>query len=423
MTWLQRYRLRTFIQSSVWIVPLGGMVLAFILSPIMRGLDAMTGWTLLGYTPNAARTMLGALVASALSFVVFTFSILLVAIQLSSANLSPRVIVSFLNDRPVKLVLAAFVFTYTYSAAVLGRIEDTVPQLPMALVLLSSLASVAAFLYLIDHSAKSMRPVAISERIALEGQRAIESVYPLPFTEGELASPTLADSDLGPPLQTITHGSRSAVIQAIDIRGLVSVAERHDCAIALVPQVGEFVARGEPLFRVFGGRGTLGDDTLREAVAFGPARTMQQDPIYAFRVLVDIAIKALSPAINDPTTAVQGIHQIHRLLRLVGTRDLSTGRVRDGAGRLRLVYRTPDWDDFVSLAVTEIRLYGAGSIQVPRRLRAMLDSLIEALPPSRIPALREELNLIQRSVDREFRDHEDQVFADTADSQGVGGAK
>jgi len=423
MTWLQRYRLRTFIRSSVWIVPLGGILLALVLAPAVRGLDAVTGWTLLGYTPNGARTMLGALVASALSFVVFTFSILLVAIQMSSANLSPRVITSFLNDWPVKIVLGCFVFTYSYAAAVLGRIEETVPQLPMLVALLSSLVSIGAFVYLIDHSAKGMRPVAVVERIAREGQEAIEGVYPQMLMEAGDASSGPMDLHLGSPSRIVAHDRTSAVLQAIDIHGLVAAAERDDCVIALVPQVGEFVAKGEPLFRVFGGRSTLDEAELRQAAAFGPARTMQQDPIFAFRVLVDVAAKALSPAINDPTTAVQSIHQIHRLLRIIGVRDLSTGKVLDRAGRLRLIFRTPDWENFVSLAVTEIRLYGAGSIQVPRCLRAMLESLIEVLPPSRTPALREELNLLQRSVQRGFQDREDQVFAETADTQGVGGAR
>jgi uncharacterized membrane protein len=423
MTWLTRNRLRAFVRSSVWLVPLGGILLALILAPVVRGLDAVTGWTLLNYTSNGARTLLGALVASALSFVVFTFSILLVAVQMSSTNLSPRVIMSFLEDRPVRMVLGSFVFTYAYAAAVLGRIEETVPQLSMLLALLSSLVSIVAFIYLIDHSAKSMRPVAVVERVALEGQRAIECVYPhaLPGPDEAASGPT--DLPLGPLARAITHDRISAVLQAMDIQGLVAAAERDDCVLKLVPQIGEFVAKGEPLFRAFGGRGILDEGELRQTVAFGSARTMEQDPIFALRILVDVAAKALSPAVNDPTTAVVAIHQIHRLLRRIGTRDLSTGRVHDRAGRLRLVYRTPDWEDFVRLAVTEIRLYGVGNIQVPRRLRAMLESLIEVLPPSRTTALREELSLLERSVQRGFQDLEDQVFAGIADSQGVGGAR
>ncbi len=151
-----------------------------------------------------------------------------------------------------------------------------------------------------------------------------------------------------------------------------------------MPQVGDFIAGGDPLFRVCGGGGAGGGDVedrdLQQAIAIGPERTMEQDPAFAFRIIVDIAAKALSPAINDPTTAVLAIDQLHHLLRSAGHRDLDTGHVRDETGQLRLVYRTPNWDDFVALAVTEIRHYGKDSIQIARRLRAMLESLIPAVP-------------------------------------------
>jgi len=149
---------------------------------------------------------------------------------------------------------------------------------------------------------------------------------------------------------------------------------------------------------------------------------MEQDPAFAFRIIVDVAAKALSPAINDPTTAVLAIDQLHHLLRSVGLRNLDTGQVRDESGRLRLVYRTPDWDDFVDLATTEIRHYGRDSIQVARRMRAMLESLIRVVPPQRSARLREELDLLHRTVERAFLDAEDRTRADRGDSLGVGGA-
>jgi uncharacterized membrane protein len=136
---------------------------------------------------------------------------------------------------------------------------------------------------------------------------------------------------------------------------------------------------------------------------------------------VDVASKGLSPAINDPTTAVLALDQIHHLLRDVGQRRLDDGRVRDKGGRLRLVYRTPDWDDFVQLAVTEIRQFGGASIQIARRLRAMLENLIQTLPQERVPLLRQELDLLQRSAERFFQEPEDRALADVSDSQGVGG--
>ena len=123
-----------------------------------------------------------------------------------------------------------------------------------------------------------------------------------------------------------------------------------------------------------------------------------------------------------PTTTVLALDQIHRLLRTVAEQQLDTGKVNDEAGRLRLVYRTPDWEDFVSLSVTEIRQFGRESIQIVRRMRAMLENLIKVVPPERANLLRAELDLLSRGVDRDFRDPEDRIRAASADSLGVGGA-
>jgi uncharacterized membrane protein len=137
--------------------------------------------------------------------------------------------------------------------------------------------------------------------------------------------------------------------------------------------------------------------------------------------MVDIASKGLSPAINDPTTAVLALDQIHHLLRDVGQRRLDDERVRDKGGRLRLLYRTPDWEDFVQLAVTEIRQFGGTSIQIARRMRAMLENLIQTLPEERTTLLCQELRLLQRSAERFFTEPEDRALADVSDFQGVGG--
>jgi uncharacterized membrane protein len=200
------------------------------------------------------------------------------------------------------------------------------------------------------------------------------------------------------------------------------MAESSNCLIELVPQVGDFIAAGDPLFRVFEGGEDLNGERLRQSVALGPERTLEQDPMYAFRIIVDIASKALSPAINDPTTAVLAVDQLHHLLREVGSRSLAEGRETDRSGNLRLVYRTPDWEDFVLLAVTEIRQYGRDSIQIVRRLRAMLENLIETLPQRRDPMLSLELKLLDASAKRAFLDLYDQGLAETGDLQGMGGA-
>ena len=420
MTWIERSRLPAFLASSLWIVPVFGVALALGVSPTLRRLDAATRWTLFGFGPEGALAVLTGLVASVFTFVVFVFSILLVAVQIASANLTPRVIAGILSHRPVRVCLGLMVFTFVYGLAVLGRIEDTVPQLPVAVVIGSSLASIVAFLYLIDHLGRRLRPVSVLSQVGRDGARVIESIYPQLLAESpEEAAPSAA-TDAGPE-QQVVRSHAGGVVLAFDVAGIVAVARATGSVIELVPQVGDFVARGDPLFRVLGGKGPLGEELLEQRIALGPERTIEQDPAFSFRIIVDIAAKALSPAINDPTTAVLAIDQLHHLLRNVGTRRLDTGRVRDREGRQRLVYRTPDWGTFVDLALTEIRQFGTGSIQVARRLRALLEDLMAALPPPRHPPLRAELRTLQRSAERAFPDPEDRARAGQADSQGIGG--
>jgi len=175
------------------------------------------------------------------------------------------------------------------------------------------------------------------------------------------------------------------------------------------------------VFRLYEGGEDISTDKLRASVALGQERTLEQDPTFAFRIIVDIASKALSPAINDPTSAVLALDHIHHLLRDVGSRSLGDGQEEDRAGHVRLLYRTPNWEDFVHLAITEIRQYGGDSIQVVRRLKAMLDNLIEILPEKRAPLLRLELSLLEATSKRMFADLYDQALAETGDLQGIGG--
>jgi len=148
---------------------------------------------------------------------------------------------------------------------------------------------------------------------------------------------------------------------------------------------------------------------------------MEQDPTFAFRIVVDIALKALSAAINDPTTAVLAIDQLHRMLRSVGRRNLRTDEIRDASGKLRVIFRTPNWEDFVHLAFSEIRACGAGNMQIVRRLRSMIENLTETLPSHRLDELRLQLDLLDREAKRLFRYPEELALASIADSQGLGG--
>lgn len=225
-----------------------------------------------------------------------------------------------------------------------------------------------------------------------------------------------------PTGKDVVHEGRSAVVLALNLKALIRLARDADGVINFVPRVGDFVASGEPLFRLYGGTATLSDSTLRAQVAFGPERTMEQDAAFAFRVIVDVAIKALSQAINDPTTAVLALDQIHRLLRVVGRRHLHDDSLHDDQGALRLILPTPNWDDFVDVAFSEIRLYGASNFQVTRRLYAIIEDLMNVLPETRQDALHRQLHVLNDTLERLHLLPEDLTLARHPDRQGLGGS-
>jgi uncharacterized membrane protein len=355
-----------------------------------------------------------------LSFTVFTFGSLLVAIQVASGQYTPRIIATtLLQNNIIRYTVAIFVFSLIFSIKVLAGIETTVPQLAVYISGVLGFICLASFLYLIDYAARLLRPVTLVYRVGEAGLKVLESVYPDKLSEGqsEAASP---NNDLATVQRTVLERDFSGVVVAVDVKRLISEANKSNCVLEVVPQVGDFVGSGEPLFLVHGPSGNVDEHALANCITFGSERTLEQDPLFAFRILVDIAIKALSAAINDPTTAVLAIDQLHRLLRRVGGRNLRTDFITDSNGQLRVILRTPNWTDFVYLAFTEIRSYGASNIQIARRLRAMISNLAITLPSARRPALQEQLNLLDRVVEKLYLLPEDLALARIADTQGLG---
>jgi hypothetical protein len=271
--------------------------------------------------------------ASSIVFIVFTFSPLLVAIQVVSGQLSPRIIsTTLLRDKALRRSVALFVYAPLLAVAVKSRV-DTIPHFLVSLLGILGLVSVVVFMFLIDYAARLLRPVSIVWQIAQQGLKVIDDVYPRPLPLSPV--PAHALGKLGRPERTISHRGTSAIVIAVNLEALVAAAKRTDTIIELAPRVGNFGARDDPLFLLRGGGASKIDDSmLCGQVAFGPERTIEQDSTFAFPVIVDIAIKALLPAINDPTTAVLTIDQLQRLLRTVADRDL-----RDGANSFQVVRR------------------------------------------------------------------------------------
>jgi uncharacterized membrane protein len=419
MSWLNRYRTRHFIDHSISLFPILAIVVGVLTARFLTRLDSAMGWKL-EFQPDVARALLSALASSMFACVVLVSSILLLVVQLASAQLTPRIIGWMLRDPITKYALTLFVFTFTLAMAATVRIGDSVPKLTVMISAYGCVVSIGVLLYLIGHVARQLRPSGAMRGVARLGRKIIRAVYKKTLREATEASVDGTELPRGGSPDTFLN-ARDGVVLAVDISGLVSAATGAGCLIEMVPQVGQFVGAGEPLFRVYGGSGKIVPGTLGHSIALGQERTLEQDPMLAFRIIVDIACKALSPAVNDPTTAVLAIDQIQHLLRIVGHRKLDEGQVRDSSGVLRLIYRRPTWDDYVSLAATEIRHYGKDSIQIVRRLKAMFQDLIQSLPESRAPALKRQLSLLYRTCERYFVEPEDRASADVGDPQGVGG--
>jgi uncharacterized membrane protein len=194
-----------------------------------------------------------ALVSAVLTFIVFAFSILLIAIQLVSTSLSPRIIAVVYRSRPVRSALSLFMLTFIFSAGVLGRIGQTVPQLSVLVALLSSVLSIAVFVMLVDYFGKSLRPVSLLSRIGAEGADVIADVYPNLLVKDDASLAPAAVIQLGTPDRIVERTGSSGIVIGFDSHRLEALAERADCTIELLPQVGDFVAKGDPLFNVYGG--------------------------------------------------------------------------------------------------------------------------------------------------------------------------
>ncbi|MGW8766343.1 DUF2254 domain-containing protein [Streptomyces sp. NPDC055815] len=419
-SWAARFRLRQYVKASLWIVPLFGLVLGVLLAELALTADDSdwipSGWH---YSATTASGVLSAIVGAMVALLGFVVTIGVLVVQQATGTLSPRYMRLWYRDRLQKAVLATFTGTFAFAFSLLRSVEtDSVPDLGVTLAGMAVAVSLVLLLIYLNRFTHNLRPVAIAELVTRMGEavfrRGAAAIRgAAPHGDGTVPS--------GRPVMRLRSG-RGGTIQAFDVAGLVAEATRHDCVFVVTRLIGDSVPPGTVLIEVHGGTSPPDPDRVTALVALGAERTIEQDPAFALRILVDIAIRALSPAVNDPTTAVQVINYIESFLHTVGSTRLP-GRyvLADPHERARLVLPGRDWENFLQLAVCEIREYGRSSVQVCRRLHAMLEGLLDSLPPSQHAAVRTEISLLQESIDREFTDPARRAIAQQPDHQGIGG--
>jgi uncharacterized membrane protein len=370
---------------------------------------------------SAATAIYSAIASGMIALTGIVFSLTFVMVQFSATAFSPRLVMWIARDPVMSHALGVFSATFLYAIAALAGVDRNgsgkVPFVSGWVVIGLLLASVGMFVALI-HRVGLLQVNRMLIFTGDQGRRVITTLYP----RSKSASLAAGSGDFRalPCTQTLFHHGRPRSIQAVDVGAIVNLARVSGGVIEMVAAVGDTVVELTPLLRVYGAERPIDERELQDRVEIGEERTFEQDPKYAIRLLVDIAIKALSPAINDPTTAVQALDQIEDLLLRLSQRHLEIGRYYDSDDKLRLVVPFPTWDDLLRLAFDEICSYGSTSVQVMRRMNALITDMTQAVPEERRPPLKYWNARLKATIARSFADGEERIDASREDRQGLG---
>lgn len=365
----------------------------------------------------AASVLLQAIAAGMITFTGMVVSIAVLVVQFGAGTYTPRLVLWFRRDPLVKHSLGLFVAPALYSLVALFNLDidgAVRPNITVTVAMLLLVIAIAAFFVMIGRLLDLLRPRKLYQRLSEAVHRSIDIVYPDALRDPE----PLPDAH-GPPT-TIFHHGKPGVISAIDRHHLLRQAVQSDLRIDLLWDVGTYLADGAPAMAVTGEVSDRG--AFERGIIVNDERTVTQDPNFGIRAIVDIAIRALSPAVNDPTTAVQALDTIESILHHAAGRNLGTAVLRDDSGTPRVVIPASNWDELLDLSLSEIRAYGVNSLQVTRRLASILSGLADLAPDARRAGVARHQRLLELDVEKEYSDPELREAALTPDRLGLGGS-
>jgi uncharacterized membrane protein len=352
-----------------------------------------------GFTVSSVRAVdsLLAVGAGVVAFIGIVYSLLFLVVQFGSTTFTPRL--NLFRDAPIVwhgfgFFTGVLVFSFT-AAFSIGKDDQASGLVPIALVV-ALVATIAVFRALQVEAFRSIQLASTLAQVTQRGRDVIDEIYPEEL--GARSTTLIADAKPFAKGHEVAWPGDPAVLQVIDVPRLARSAEGAGVVIELRAAPGETIFEGTVLGVVHGRVDAGLDLEILEALTTGPERTFEQDPALALRVLADIALRALSPAVNDPTTAAQALDGLDSLLRRLASRELAIGPLTDAAGNLRVVVNLPTWEEYVGLAVDEIISMGSGSLQVQRRLERLLEDLAALAPPQRRAAVECRLALVRASV-------------------------
>ncbi|PRY92008.1 putative membrane protein [Hasllibacter halocynthiae] len=370
------------LRRAVWILPalamLGGTVTAAVtaasdIAP-PKNLPASMGGLLTTSGPAGARDLVQTVASTSLTVATFVFSVTIVALQVAASQYSPRVPQQVIRDRGTQVVMSLFIFSFVYSLATVRTIrgdEGIVPTLSVSVAFLLALMTVGGFVYFINHIVQAMRVEHILRTLEHTTLGAVRSCFrrQIPGDPGPSAAP--------PGARTVP-AMGGGVVEMIHERELFELAAEEGIGIELLPMIGEQLVAGTPVARIWAVRAGGEPDAARVArgvmasLTVGPARPLTRDPTFGLTQIVDIALRASSPAINDPTTTRGAIRSAEVVLCELALCTLGRRTIRDEKGRARLIVPGPGFADYLDLVVSPIRLAAADDPSVVRRLVRML---------------------------------------------------
>jgi uncharacterized membrane protein len=362
-------RLRSWwleLQGSLWFLPSVMLCAAVALAVALVELqgvvtdDLSAHWPrLFGAGANGARAMLAAIATSMITVTGVVFSITVVALSLATSQYSPRLLRNFMSDRPTQAVLGAFVSIFAYCLIVLRTIRspdegDFVPSIAVLGGVVMAFVGVGLLVYYVHHVASSIQVSSVLSRISTETAAAIDRLFPASI--GEPAPATTAAGAPGAIEWAIVRAGETGYLVGVDGDELLARAQRRDLVVRIVPQVGDYLVEGLPLLEVPSGAGMHRDEAkkLAACVTIAAQRTVHQDAPFGFQQIVDVALKALSPSVHDPSTAITCIDHLGALLFRLADRPTPAPCRADKSGTPRVIAKGPDYASLVALSFDAI---------------------------------------------------------------------
>lgn len=400
------------LRTSYWFVPTLMTACAIGLSLVSTRFDGKggvrwSGWIWTG-TPDGAREVLSTIAGSMITVAGVSFSVTIVALTLTSSQFGPRLLRTFVRDFGSQVVLGTFVSTFVFCLLALRAVrgvegQELVPYLSVTIGVVFSLASLGVLIYFIHHLAHVIQAEHLIASVAHELKETIERMFPEKL--GEPGSKPEEAPEKMPleiqPARALIESDQSGYLQAIDHEDLLSMACAKDLVLQILPTPGRFVIKGRPLVRVCSPGDVSQDvaDSIRGCFIFGRRRTPTQDPEYAVHNLVELAVRALSPGINDPFSAMTCLDWLGEALSDLARRKIPLHHRYDDQRRLRVIADGTDFPAMADAAFNQIRQYGRGSVSVLLRLLDTIATVSEDVcrPEDRL-CLREHADKVARDA-------------------------